>query len=183
MVAGSLYAANPPASLTKSGTTSATVLYDLSAFPIKVTSVDATSDLTTSTVTFKARAATGDSFQVRGAPAAGQTVITLTRVGTLASNDTVIVYGSGFDPYKETVLSVTSSPAQITVTPALATSLIAGDSRVFKVTTVYEMPLGSNEVNRTSEGPIVRTAGDSPLLIEVTGTAACKVSVTAKEDR
>lgn len=145
----------------------------------QVTAISYDSDKVGSKVTTYGRTAATVPYTVTAAGSASQAVIALSATTGLASNDVIVVSGSGITPYKATLITVTSS--NVTCSANLSSAVVAG-YRVFEMTAIYRILAGSNTVTTTSVTgtPLVETPADSPVLIELDSTAASELSATVK---
>ena len=143
---------------------------------IRVQYASATSDKAASVLLFRAPVR---STTVTAASASNQTVINAPPYLNAAANDVVVLFslatGTGV---RGVVSSVNAGAGTITLTANLGLTLAPGDT-VHLMTSAAQIPVGAatKEVN----APTVFVVNEGPGLIEVDGTAACRINLVAGE--
>lgn len=137
----------------------------------RVQYINATSDLTSSAITFYS---TATPLLVTTAQSIATNIITA--VGTTFSgSDVVIVRHVSTDTYERAVVS-SANGTTITLSANLSAIAAVGDL-VYKCTAAGSIPVGNTtkELN-AGVGGIYNGVAGRPLLVEVNGTSACQVN-------
>jgi hypothetical protein len=155
--------------LSRSGTTSAYVVGSVTGNHAVLTHINATSDLSTSRITFFD---SGNQIAVTAASAAGQTALNAPGTGNFAGSDLVVIHKVDTDTYE--VASVSSVTASTVVLSAnLGTAVGVGD-KVYKLTSAGSIALGAATVEKTT--PIRAWDTNKPAVVRITGTSACAIN-------
>ena len=143
---------------------------------IRVQYVSATSDKAASLLQFKAPA---KSTTVTATSASNQTVINAPPYSGAAANDVVVLFsmatGQGV---RGVVSSVNAGAGTITLTANLGLALAPGDT-IHLMTNAAQIPVGA--ATKEANAPTVFVVHEGPALIEIDGTAACRVNGVAGE--
>jgi hypothetical protein len=143
---------------------------------IRVQYVNATSDKATSLLTFKAPS---KSTTVTATSAANQTVINCVPYAGAAANDVVVLFsavtGTGV---RGVVSSVNVGAGTITLNAVLGLALAPGDT-VHLMATFGQIPVGA--ATKETNAPTVFVVNEGPALVELDGTAACRINLVAGE--
>ena len=143
---------------------------------IRLQYVSATSDKAASLLVFRAASRV---TTVTAASAANQTVISAPPYLGAAPGDVLVLFsmasGTGV---RGVVSSVNAGAGTITLTANLGIALAPGDT-VHLMTAAAQIPVGAatKEVN----APTVFVVSDGPALVELDGTAACRINLVAGE--
>jgi len=137
-----------------------------------VTFLSATSDLSSSAVTFYSA----------GTPTYANYVSTTTScpvasTNGFAANDVIIIRHVAADTYERRIVDTFTSATNLTVTVAPTTALAVGDL-VYKATAGGTIPVGNTTLTLNGAGIYAGQKG-KPLLLEVNGTSACQVNAVA----
>ena len=143
---------------------------------VRVQYASATSDKAASLLTFRSQSRVST---VTAISAANQTVINAPPYLGAAANDVVVLFsiatGAGV---RGVVASVDAVAGTITLNANLGLALAPGDT-VSLMTSRGQVPVGAatKEVN----APTVFAVSEGPALIELDGTAACRINLVAGE--
>lgn len=175
--AATAIAQNPFAFTATSGTTLSSVAIPATGNEkIRVQYVNATSDAASGALTFYAA---DKSATVVTTSSAGQKVISAVPCSGAAENDVLVLHSYATNTAARGVVDTTGT-ASITPKANLPTILRPGDK-------VYLMvPGGSITVGAATkevDAPTVFATGQGPALIDVSGTAACRINLVAGEYR
>jgi hypothetical protein len=143
---------------------------------IRLQYASATSDKAGSLLVLRAQAR---ATTVTATSAANQTVINAPPYLGAAANDVVVLFSNATGTgVRGVVASVNTVAGTITLNANLALALAPGDT-IHLMTTRGQIPVGSTtkEVN----APTVFAVDEGPALIELDGTAACRINLVAGE--
>lgn len=157
-------------SATATGTTTAQILFPADNFlPQQVVSLDVTSDLSSSVLTFQSGVV---SYPIT-ATATNTTNIVVSTYGNLASNDVVILQTAAGVLTNATVYSVTNG-TNINFKAATGITVASGDN-LFKLGNTRTTTIGATTLRLT--GPALFVADQAqPCLLKITGTSACSIN-------
>ena len=145
---------------------------------IRIQYVNATSDAATGALTFY-QADTSNVATVLTTSTTGQKVISAVPYSGAAQNDVVVLHSYATGAVARGVVDTTGSNS-ITLKANLPINMARGDK-------VYLMlPNGTILVGATTKelnAPTIFATAQGPALIEVTGTAACRINIVAGEYR
>ena len=145
---------------------------------IRLQYVNATSDAATGALTFY-QADTSNVAAVLATSNTGQKVISSVPYSGAAQNDVVVLLSYATGAVARGVVDTTGSNS-ITLKANLSINLAKGDK-------VYPMlPNGTILVGATTKelnAPTIFATAQGPALIELTGTAACRINIVAGEIR
>jgi hypothetical protein len=143
---------------------------------IRMQYVSATSDKAGSVLLFRAASR---FTTVTAASAANQTVISAPPYIGAAANDVLVLFslatGNGV---RGVVASVNSVAGTITLTANLGVALAPGDT-VHLMVSSAQIPVGA--ATKDVNAPTVFVVNDGPGLVELDGTAACRINLVAGE--
>ncbi len=143
---------------------------------VRVQYVNATSDKAGSLLTFKAPS---KDATVTAASAAAQKVISAAPYAGAAQNDVVVLFssitGTGV---RGVVDAVDAEAGTITLKADLGLALAPGD-KVHLMTSRAQIPVGA--ATKEANAPTVFVVQEGPALIELDGTAACRINLVAGE--
>ena len=142
---------------------------------IRVQYVSATSDKAASLLTFKAPT---KSTTVTGTSAANQTVINCVPYAGAAANDIVVLFSAVTGTGIRGVVASVQAGVSITLNANLGLALAPGDM-VHRMATFGQIPVGA--ASKETNAPTVFVVNEGPALIELDGTAACRVNLVAGE--
>ncbi len=143
---------------------------------IRLQYVNATSDKAASLLDFKAPA---KSVTVTAISASNQMVISAPPYAGAAQNDVVVLFSFATGTGVRGVVDVVDAEAgTITLKANLGLALAPGD-KVHLMTSRGQIPVGAT--TKETNAPTVFTVTDGPLLIELDGTAACRINLAAGE--
>ncbi|MBN8459428.1 MAG: hypothetical protein J0M04_16490 [Verrucomicrobia bacterium] len=142
---------------------------------IRVQYVSATSDKATSLILFKTST---KSAAVTATGAANQAVVSCVPYAGAAANDVVVLFSKVSGTGVRGVVTSVQAGASITLTANLGLAMAPGDT-VHLMTAAGQVPVGAatKEIN----APTVFVVHEGPALIELDGTAACRVNLVAGE--
>jgi hypothetical protein len=143
---------------------------------VRVQYASATSDKAASFLTFRSQSR---ATTVTATSAANQTVINAPPYLGAAANDVVVLFSNATGTgVRGVVASVDAGAGTITLSANLGLALASGDT-VSLMITRGQVPVGAatKEVN----APTVFAANEGPALIELDGTAACRINLVAGE--
>jgi hypothetical protein len=156
-------------SLSRSGTTAAYVVGSVNGRHPVLSYINATSDLSTSRITFFDA---GNQIGVTATSAAGQTTLNAPGTGNFSGSDLVVIHKVSTDTYEvATVSSVTSTT--VVLSANLGTAVGVGD-KVYKLTSGGSIALGAATVEKTT--PIRAWDTNKPAVVRITGTSACAIN-------
>jgi|ERR1051326_7223300 hypothetical protein len=154
-----------------SGTTSAQVLFNTdSHLPTRVVSLDVTSDLSSSTLTFQSGIV---SYTLSASATNTATNVIVTSYGTLASNDVVLIQTAAGSLTNATVYSV-ANLTNVTFTAQIGLILAAND-QLFKLGNSRTLTIGATTVRLNGEAIFIADQ-DQPFVLKITGTSACSIN-------
>lgn len=143
---------------------------------IRLQYVNATSDKAGSLLDFKAPA---KSVTVTAISASNQKVINAPPYAGAAQNDVVVLFsfatGTGMRGVVDLVDTVAGT---ITLKANLGLAMAPGD-RVHQMASRGQIPVGAT--TKETNAPTVFTVTDGPLLVDLDGTAACRINLAAGE--
>ncbi len=142
---------------------------------IRVQYVSATSDKAASLLTFKAPS---KSTVVTATSAANQTVINCVPYAGAAANDIVVLFSAVTGTGIRGVVASVQAGVSITLNANLGLALAPGDM-VHLMATFGQIPVGA--ATKEANAPTVFVVNEGPGLIELDGTAACRVNLVAGE--
>ena len=143
---------------------------------IRLQYANATSDKAASLLTFKGAS---KSTTVTATSAANQTVINAPPYAGAAQNDVVVLFSSVTGTgVRGVVASVDANAGTITLGANLGLALAPGDS-VHLMASKGQIPVGA--ATKEANAPTVFAVAEGPALIELDGTAACRINLVAGE--
>ena len=142
---------------------------------IRVQYVSATSDKAASLLTFKAPT---KSTVVTATSAANQTVINCVPYAGAAASDVVVLFSAVTGTGIRGVVASVQAGVSITLNANLGLALAPGDM-VHLMVTAGQIPVGA--ATKEANAPTVFVVNEGPGLIELDGTAACRVNLVAGE--
>jgi len=142
---------------------------------IRVQYVSATSDKAASLLTFKAPT---KSTTVTATSAANQTVINCVPYAGAAANDIVVLFSAVTGTGIRGVVASVQAGVSITLNANLGLALAPGDM-VYLMVAFGQIPVGA--ATKETNAPTVFVVSEGPALIELDGTAACRVNLVAGE--
>ena len=142
---------------------------------IRVQYVNATSDKAASLLTFKAPAA---STTVTAVSASNQAVVNCVPYAGAAQNDVVVLFSFATGTAVRGVVTSVQAGVSITLTANLGLALAPGD-QVRLMTSRAQIPVGA--ATKEANAPTVFVVHEGPALIELDGTAACRINLVAGE--
>ena len=142
---------------------------------IRVQYVNATSDKAASLLTFKAPT---KSTTVTATSASNQTVINCVPYAGAAANDIVVLFSAVTGTGIRGVVASVQAGVSITLNANLGLALAPGDM-VHLMATFGQIPVGA--ATKETNAPTVFVVNEGPGLIELDGTAACRVNLVAGE--
>ena len=142
---------------------------------VRVQYVSATSDKAASLLLFKTAT---KSAAVTATGAANQTVVSCVPYAGAAANDVVVLFSKVSGTGVRGVVASVQAGASITLSANLGLALAPGDT-VHLMAAAGQVPVGAatKEIN----APTVFVVHEGPALIELDGTAACRVNLVAGE--
>lgn len=142
---------------------------------IRVQYVSATSDKAASLLLFKSPS---KSTVVTATSAANQTVINCVPYAGAAANDVVVLFSAVTGTGVRGVVASVQAGVSITLNANLGLALAPGDM-VHLMATAGQIPVGA--ASKETNAPTVFVVNEGPALIELDGTAACRVNLVAGE--
>ena len=142
---------------------------------IRVQYVNATSDKAASLLTFKSAA---KSTVVTTASASNQAVINCVPYAGAAANDVVVLFSAITGTGVRGVVTSVQAGVSITLTANLGLALAPGDM-VYLMAAFGQIPVGAT--TKETNAPTVFVVNEGPGLVELDGTAACRVNLVAGE--
>jgi hypothetical protein len=142
---------------------------------IRVQYVSATSDKAASLLIFKAPS---KSTVVTATSAANQTVINCVPYAGAAANDVVVLFSAVTGTGIRGVVASVQAGVSITLNANLGLALAPGDN-VYLMATFGQIPVGA--ATKEANAPTVFVVNEGPALVELDGTAACRVNLVAGE--
>jgi len=176
-----LYALAAPVTKYNTGTSSSAVTFGATDGRQVVTYVDATSDLAGSVVKFYAKGGEGKVAPTTS-PTNGATVIAISNSSYgFTTNDTVVYQHSNGTAVYRTISSATTS--NVTLNSGISVAGASGDY-LYEITQqgqiyvgMYGTGIGTND-NKTAEGMVFVSPGDSPVYVVLDGTSNTCLQVT-----
>ena len=142
---------------------------------IRVQYVNATSDKAASLLTFKSAA---KSVAVTAASAANQTVVNCVPYAGAAANDVVVLFSLVTGTGVRGVVASVQAGVSVTLNANLGLALAPGDM-VHLMAAFGQIPVGAT--TKETNAPTVFVVNEGPGLVELDGTAACRVNLVAGE--
>ena len=143
---------------------------------IRVQYISATSDKAGSLLTFRAAALTSTVLAVS---AANQKVIGAAPYAGAAQNDVVVLFGKGSGLAMRGVVDAVDAVLKtITLKANLGVALAPGDT-VHLMAAQGQIPVGA--ATKEANAPTVFSSLEGPVLVELDGTAACRINLAAGE--
>ena len=142
---------------------------------IRVQYVNATSDKAASLLAFKQPS---KSTTVTATSAANQTVINCVPYAGAAANDVVVLFSAVTGTGIRGVVASVQAGVSTTLNANLGLALAPGDM-VYLMAAFGQIPVGA--ATKETNAPTVFVVNEGPALIELDGTAACRVNLVAGE--
>ena len=143
---------------------------------IRLQYINATSDKAASLLDFKS---SSKSSTVTANSASNQLVINAPPYAGIAANDVVVLFSFATGTAVRGIVNAFDAVAgTITLTANLGLALAPGD-KVHLMTSRGQLPVGAT--TKEANAPTVFAALDGPLLIDLDGTAACRINLAAGE--
>jgi hypothetical protein len=143
---------------------------------VRIQYINATSDKAASLLGFRASA---ETTTVLAASAAGQKVISATPYTGAAQNDVVVLFSKQTGEAVRGVVDAVDAVAKtITLKGNLGIGLGEGDT-VHLMADKGQIPVGA--ATKEANAPTVFAALEGPVLVELDGTAACRINLVAGE--
>ena len=142
---------------------------------IRVQYVNATSDKAASLLAFKLPA---KSTVVTAASASNQTVINCVPYAGAAANDVVVLFSAITGTGVRGVVASVQAGVSITLNANLGLALAPGDM-IHLMAAFGQIPVGA--ATKETNAPTVFVVNEGPALIELDGTAACRINLVAGE--
>ena len=142
---------------------------------IRVQYVNATSDKAASLLIFKAPS---KSTVVTAASASNQTVINCVPYSGAAANDVVVLFSAITGTGVRGVVASVQAGVSITLNANLGLALAPGDN-AYLMAAFGQIPVGA--ATKETNAPTVFVVNEGPALVELDGTAACRVNLVAGE--
>ena len=135
-----------------------------------VTYLNATSDLSSSKVTFYTY---GTNTFVNAAQP-GTTFIPVNATNGFVNGDVIVIRHVATDTYEKRILTTFTTNGVLVVTAAPTVATAAGDV-IYRVSAAGSIPVGAATLALTGEGIYAGEKG-KPLLLEVDGTSTCQLN-------
>ena len=142
---------------------------------IRVQYVSATSDKAASLLTFKSLL---KSTTVTATSAANQAVVNCLPYAGAAANDVVVLFSAVTGTGVRGVVTSVQAGVSITLTANLGLALSPGDT-VHLMSAFGQIPVGA--ATKEANAPTVFVVNEGPALVELDGTAACRINLVAGE--
>jgi hypothetical protein len=142
---------------------------------IRIQYVNATSDKAASLLAFKLPS---KSTAVTATSAANQTVINCVPYAGAAASDVVVLFSAVTGTGVRGVVASVQAGVSITLNANLGLALAPGDM-VHLMVAFGQIPVGA--ATKETNAPTVFVVNEGPALIELDGTAACRVNLVAGE--
>ena len=142
---------------------------------IRVQYVSATSDKAASLLTFKSQS---KSTTVTATSASNQAVVNCVPYAGAAANDVVVLLSAVTGTGVRGVVTSVQAGVSITLTANLGLALSPGDT-VHLMAAFGQIPVGA--ATKEANAPTVFVVNEGPALVELDGTAACRINLVAGE--
>jgi hypothetical protein len=154
-----------------SGTTNCSVVFPGRPFQTVLCSVDATSDLSSSKLTFLS-GGTGLSVSAAQTNSAATNLI-VTANGVITNGNTVVIQTAG-DLVTNLTVGTIIGGTNITFTSQIGFPVAVGDN-IYQMTNMITSPVGATTVKLYNEALFFSEAS-RPLLVSINGTSACALN-------
>ena len=179
LIAGTAFAQTPFAVTGGTGSTLSSAAIPATGHEkIRIQYVNATSDAATGALTFY-QADTSAIATVLATSTTGQKVISAAPYSGAAQNDVVVLHSYATGAVARGVVDTTGSNS-ITLKANLPLNLARGD-KVYLMTANGTILVGAT--TKELNAPTIFATAQGPALIDLTGTAACRINIVAGEIR